>query len=111
MGEFRIFERLVLHLLVAPRLGTETVEAIERDAELVSYEYSGVGYFLTVKHPSLPRERIVCDKPNIVGRSGNIQSGFVVFIENGELMLECHTWVEIDVPANFRDQTILVGKA
>jgi hypothetical protein len=91
MGEFRDFEIHVLHLLVAPKLGAEAVEAIVREAELVSYDYSGVGYFLTVKHPSFPSKRIVCDKPNVVGRSGNIQSGFVVFIENGELMLECHT--------------------
>jgi hypothetical protein len=108
MGEFRDFETHVLRLLVTQKLGAETVEAIERNAELVSYEYSGVGYFLTVKHPSLPSERIVCDKPNVVGRSGNIESGFVVFIENGELMLECHTWGEIDVPENFREQHVVV---
>jgi len=108
MGEFRVFESHVLRLLVAPKLGAETVEAIEREAELVSYDYSGAGYFLTVKHPSLPSERIVCDKPKVVGHSGNIQSGFVVFIENGELSLECHTWGEIDVPENFREQRVIV---
>ncbi len=108
MGTFRVFESHVLHLLVIPKLGAEIVEGIERDAKLVSYEYSGVGYFLTVKHPSLPSERIVCDKPNVVGRSGNIQSGFVVFIESGELMLECHTWGEVDVPESFREQHVIV---
>ena len=108
MGIFRDFEIHVLHLLVAPKLGAETVEALERDAELVSYEYSGVGYFLTVKHPSLPSTRIVFHKPSVVGRAGNTQSGFVVFVENGELMLECHTWGEIDVPENFREQDVIV---
>ena len=108
MGEFRVFESHVLRLLVAQTLGENAVEAIEREAELVSYKYSGVGYFLTVKHPSLPSERIVCSKPKVVGRSGNIQSGFVVFIENGELMLECHTWGEIDVPEDFREQHVFV---
>ncbi len=108
MSEFRVFESHVLHLLVAPKLGAEAVETLEREAELVSYDYSGVGYFLTVKHPSLPSERIVCDEPNVVGRSGNIQSGFIVFIENGELMLECYTWGEIVVPKNFREQHVIV---
>ena len=108
ISEFCGFESQVLHLLVAPKLGAEATDAIEREAKLVSYDYSGAGYFLTVKHPSLPSKRIVCDKPNVVGRSGNIQSGFVVFIENGELMLECFTWGDIDVPETFRDQHVIV---
>lgn len=108
MGEFCVFEGHVLRPLVVPTLGAETVEAIEREAELVSYDYSGVGYFLTVKHPSLPSERIVCSKPNVVGRSGNVQSGFLVFIENGELMLECHTCGDVDVPEDFREQHVVI---
>lgn len=106
--EFRKFERKVLSLLVAPKLGAEAIDAIAREAKLVNYDYSGSGYFLTVKHPCLPSERIVCDTPKVVGRSGNIQSGFIVFIENGELMLECHTWGELNIPEDFREQPVLV---
>jgi len=108
MTEFREFESDVLRQLVAPGLGAEAVEAIVREAELVSYDYSGAGYFLTVKHPSLPSGRIVYNKPMVVGRVGNIESGFIVFIENGELMLECHTWGEVNLPENFREQNVIV---
>lgn len=108
MVHFREFESRVLRLLVAPDLGAEVVEAVLREAELVSYNYSGSGYFLTVKHPSLPSRRIVCSEPQVVGRFGNVQSGFVAFIENGELMLECHTWGEVDVPEHFRELSVVV---
>ena len=111
MSEFREFESQVLRMLVAPELGGSAVEAILREAKLVSYNYSGAGYFLTVKHECLPSNRMVCSKPQVVGRSGNVQTGFIAFIENGELMLECHTWGEINVPENFRDQHVLVAAA
>lgn len=108
MAHFREFESHVIHLLVAPDLGAEVVEAIVLESELVSYTNSGSGYFLTVKHPSLPRERIVCNKPQVMGSYGHIQSGFVAFIEHGELMLECHTWGEFDIPENFRELSVVV---
>ena len=108
MTVFYEFESQVLRQLVAPWLGTAAVETIERDAVLVSYEYTGCGYFLRVKHPSLSVKRIVYDKPMVVGHSGNIQSGFVVFIENGELLLECHSWGEVEVPENYRQQHVTV---
>ena len=109
MALFRGFEIQVLRLLVTPDLGAPVVESLIREAELVSYKYSGSGYFLTVKHPSLPERRIVCSEPQVVGHFGNIQSGFVAFVGNGELMLECHTWGEVDVPANFREQSVVVA--
>ncbi|MDO8926092.1 MAG: hypothetical protein Q7U94_04175 [Sideroxyarcus sp.] len=109
MSEFQNFESHVLHLLVAPKLGTDTVDAVVREGQLVSYNYSGSGYFLTIAHPILPTTRIVCSEPQVVGRAGNIHSGFIVFIENGELTLECHTWGEIDVPENFRKLSVAVA--
>lgn len=108
MAHFREFEKQVLRLLVAPEVGMKIVESVEREAEFVSYDYSGSGYFLTVRHSDLPGRRIVCSEPQVVGRVGNIQGGFVAFIENGELMLECHTWGEVDVPANFRELSVVV---
>jgi hypothetical protein len=63
-----------------------------------------VRYFLTVRHPSLLSGRTVCDRPRLVGRSGSIACGFVVFLENGELTLECQTWGPESVPVDFRDR-------
>jgi hypothetical protein len=32
-----------------------------------------------------------------------------VFLGNGKLTLECHTWGAVDVPADFRDRDVLIS--
>ncbi len=93
-----------LHLLLKPKLGVASVDDLICEAKFTSYEYSGRGYFLIVTHPSLPNKRIVFSEPKVIGRARRIECGSLAFIENGELMLECHTWGEVDVPDKFRDQ-------
>jgi hypothetical protein len=108
MGHFKEFEIEVLRLLYAPKLGAMAVEDIVLNAELVSYEYSGAGYFLTVKHPALPSARDVLSTPTITGNSGMTQCGFLLFVESGELMLECYKAGAVEVPENFREQQVVV---
>lgn len=96
-------------MLVVPELGVAMVEAVILEAELVSYEYSGVGYFVTVKHLALPTARTVCQRPIVVGTSGGIEGGFLVFVADGELMLECYTSGAIEVTEDFRDQQVAVS--
>jgi hypothetical protein len=79
---FRRFEAQILRVLVMPELGEPAVSSIERDAVFVNYEYSGCGYFLTVRHPDLPLERIVCDKPVVLGLAHGIRSGFIIFMNS-----------------------------
>jgi hypothetical protein len=43
-----------------------------------------------------------------MGEANGVRCGFVVFIENHALTLECHTWGEIDVPPDFRDQNVVL---
>jgi hypothetical protein len=85
------------------------VENVLASSELVSYEYSGCGYFLTVRHPCLPRIRTVLDKPTVLGKSGAVEGGFLVFIENGELMLECYTASAAEIPEDFREQHVVIN--
>jgi hypothetical protein len=109
VGAFRRFETQVLRLLVVPKLNEQVVSSIEQNAEFVNYEYSGCGYFLTVRHPAIPLERIVCDKPFVSGLARGIRAGFLIFMENGQLMLECHELGEPTVPANYRDLDVAVS--
>jgi hypothetical protein len=44
----------------------------------------------------------------VVGRSGEVLCGFVAFLRNRELTLECHTWGAVDVPRDFRDLDVNV---
>lgn len=111
MSQFRPFEAEVLKVLVSGHLAEDRLAKILDSAELVSYEYTGSGYFLTVQHSSLPARRVVCSKPLVLGRAGEVQCGFVVFLENAELTLECHTWGPIDVPKDFRDHGVEISVA
>jgi hypothetical protein len=79
------------------------------DANFVSIEHSGVGYFLTVRHESLPQRRIVLHEPFVVGRAGGVEGTFLAFIENGELMLECAPVPPSEVPEGFRDMPVSIS--
>lgn len=108
MSVFREFEQQTLRWLCTEALGAKTVETLIAEAGLASYHYSGSGYYLTVRHPALAQERQVCASPLVTGRCGDIESGFVVFLEAGELTLECHTWGSGGIPEGFRDQPVQV---
>jgi len=107
MNHFHPFEVEALRLLGTATLGAAVVEAVTRDATFVSYEHSGVGYFLTVRHPMLPKARIVLSTPMVLGRAGEVDGSYLAFVENNELMLE-YAGIT-DVPANFRDLLVQVG--
>ncbi|HEY9877323.1 MAG TPA: hypothetical protein V6D29_02650 [Leptolyngbyaceae cyanobacterium] len=103
MGLLKKFEIYVLRLLMPTVLSAEQIDAVISEGEFVSYDYSGSGYFLTIKHPSLPTDRTVCSKPTVMGQAGEIVCGFILFMENHELTLECHSWETASVPEGFRE--------
>lgn len=105
----REFEKQVLRVLVIPSLSAEVVKSIEDEAEFVSYEHSGCGYFLTVRHRNVPINRVVCDTPIVAGRVNNTDCGFIVFMEKGELMLECYSFGNQSLPKNIRDLNVAVS--
>ena len=85
------------------------MDAIAREGRLVTYDYTGVGYFLTVAHPSVPSKRTVCSEPSVTARVNGALCGFVVFLERGELTFECYTFDDPGtVPENIRDLNITI---
>ncbi len=109
MSVLREYEKKVVHLLASRVLSSQQLDAVIQEGKLVEYEYTGCGYFLTIKHPSLPAERVVCHTPTLTGSAGGINSGFVIFIEDGELTIECHSWGDVDVPEWFRDRDVQIA--
>ena len=108
MDVFKGFEKAVLSILLKNTFTVEVIESIQNEAEFSSYDYTGCGYFLSVRHAVFPSGRQVCDTPIVIGEYNDITCGFVVFLEDGELTLECHSWSETEVPANFRDQPVKI---
>lgn len=103
------FEIEVLRELVSAKLGTDLVESVIRKSIQSNYEHTGCGYFLTLSHPELPANRVTCHLPIVEARTDRFSCGFVVFVEHGELTLECHSWDGGNVPGNFRDMNVRVS--
>lgn len=108
MSEFRSYERSIVTRLTQGVLTRELQETILSEAKLVFFEYTGCGYFLTVAHPELPRRRLVCTRPEIIAEAKGVKAGFIVFIEDGELTLECHNAEDKDVLPGYRELEVVV---
>jgi hypothetical protein len=76
---------------------------IPEESKSESLEFSGAGYLLSIKYSILPKYRIVLDKPDIRGKLGGIDVGYLAFVENSELMLECYSYDQEILPKH-RDQ-------
>ena len=111
MNAFKDFEREAIKMLVGNSMPDAQLDSLLDSANLVSYENTGVGYFLTVRHSAVPSDRVVCNRPVLVGKAGDIECGFVVFLERGTLTFECHSWGDDAVPENFREQQVEVATA
>lgn len=105
------FEKKAIALLTIGLYTYADVLVLSQEAELVDIAHTGAGYFLTVRHPGLPQERLVLNKPILVGEVPGVVVGFVVFIENGELMLECQGWGADNVPIDIREMNVRVDPA
>ena len=108
MDALRPFEVQAIRLMAGGFLTEEQLRAVFSAQSLASYEYTGSGYFVSVQHPALPQADQTLSEPAVVGNAGDIQAGFVVFLGEGRLTLECHTWGAVDVPANFRELNVAV---
>ena len=86
MTKLKNYAVQVIRLLTSEALHPEQCEAIIRDGQVVSYEYTGSGYFLSLSHPSLPQARTVCHKPVVTGHHDKEDCGFVIFLEKGEML-------------------------
>jgi hypothetical protein len=109
MAAFRPFEIEAIRLMAEGVLSPAQLELLAQLAEPLRYEYTGCGYFLTVAHASLLSHRCTLSQPAVVGTAGEVQAGFVVFLAENELTLECHTWGALDVPEDFRDRSVEIS--
>jgi hypothetical protein len=109
MSTLRPFEREAVRLLAGPTLEAPLLDTILALGDWVAEQQASGGYDLSVRCDGLPEERVVCHMPTVIGTADDVLCGFVVFIENGELTLECHSWGGRDLPADIRDHDMAVG--
>ena len=102
------YEKKVLSLLVSSVFSTEKLSRIIRESKLIGYEYTGSGYFLKISHSLLPNESIVCELPIVIGEADGITCGFIIYIDNHQLTIECHSWGELNVTEDFRDKDVQI---
>jgi len=101
----------VIELLARRVLSKSLLSKIYREAKYVSLEFTGCGYFFTVSHPDLPARRIVCHEPEVWGIADGVKSGFIIFIENGELTIECYDAEDKNVLLGYRDQDVIISSS
>ena len=97
-------------MLVGDLLPDGQLQAVLDSAHLVSFEHTGVGYFLNVQHSALPAERVVCHEPLLMGKAGDVECGFVVFLGERKLTLECFTYGDESLPEDFRKRSVVVRR-
>jgi hypothetical protein len=105
------YEREVIRILAGEKFQPSVISHLTNAAEADSVEHTGVGYFLTLHHPGLPNERHVLSTPMVIGRSSFVECGFVCFVENSELTLECYSWGNAPIPADIRSQDVRITTA
>ncbi|EHZ2552461.1 hypothetical protein K5N22_004100 [Vibrio vulnificus] len=86
----KCFERDIIDELLSSEKG-RGIEFSEKLKE-ETVDYSGAGYFLTLKDPALPKNRVVLDKPDIRGKLNGIDVGYLAYVENHEFTLECYSY-------------------
>lgn len=108
MRVFSEYEEKVIRILLREQLSADHLTEILGLAQRVSFEQTAGGYFLTVRHSYIPSEWYAYDQPTVTGTLGDLLCGFVVYVENGELTLECHAWGAAEVPADIREQPLAI---
>ncbi len=103
-------EQQAIKTLVGDKLPVETLNEI-LDSRDCQFDYSGAGYFISIRNDKLPTKRTVFNKPLLLGKSPEgIESGYVVFVENSELTLECHPFGD-NLSEDFREKRIVISLA
>ncbi|MEM8605749.1 MAG: hypothetical protein AAGF92_01490 [Myxococcota bacterium] len=109
---FKPFEKEVIRKLVGDALGRDVLDRVVAASELEE-DWSPVGYFLTVRDAGLPKERDIFEGPpttTMMGSGAGAEVGFIVFVTDRELTLECFRWDGSDdrLPRDFRDSGVEV---
>jgi hypothetical protein len=103
------YEQEVLKILCNDVVPNSVLHESIVNPESISYKFTGEGYYLDIKHKELPIDRIVCDKPTVIGQYQEQEIGFIVFIENGIISLECYNYSNKGIPEGIRTGSVKIS--
>ena len=99
-------EKLIIRLMLKSVFTEQEISNILSKNSITNYQFTGIGYFLEFSNPLFPQDRVVLSEPDITGETADLQLGFVLFLENKILTLECHSLGGEQVPKDIRSRKI-----
>ena len=108
VNSLKKFELDAINVLASRELSPSAMVALAKPVAPIHYEYTGYGYFLTIKDVRLPLEPRTLSEPPIIGMAEDVVCRFIVFLGDGKLTFECHTLGPGKVPPDFREQAVVV---
>ena len=102
-------EKEAICILTKNKLSQEIVDSII-STNIAKIENTGVGYFLIIKNRLLPMNRLVLNKPILEANANGITTGLLIFIENQELTLKCHSWGDYTIEHDYRYQKVCISQ-
>jgi len=101
------YEIEVLELMLKGEFSSQEIDKICK-SEIKNYEFTGAGYFLQLRNEIFPINRKVISNPMIMGKGENHDVGFVLFMQNRTLTIECHSWGEGNPPESIRQEKLVI---
>ena len=102
------FERDALTLLVADRIPNSVLFDVINKPETIECKFTGAGYYLDLKHQSLAGPRRVFSDVNVEGAFEGRTVGFVAFVDEKILTLECFAYGDDGIPDYIRHSRVNV---
>lgn len=107
--KLKAYELQVIGLLLKKKLSTEDWTKFLEGYELVDFEYTGAGYFLKIRTDNLNFEKETIHEPVLIGKRDDFTLGFILFVDENEIVMECHSWGELNPPENIRDLEVEIN--
>ena len=93
--------------MLSDKFSNEEIHSI-LNSSITGYHFTGTGYFLELTNEILPIERRTISEPTIFGRAHCFEVGFLIFIDDSKLTLECHSWGGANPPETIREKSIVI---
>lgn len=102
------YEKQVLRRMLKSEYSISQIENIISNSSVNSYDYNGAGYFIEITNELFPNKRKVISEPLLNGTVEHYQLGFILYLENKSLILECHSWNDSNLPKEIRKKKVFI---